>query len=373
MNTKQILSLSEPAARTGNILALLFLTVFTLSAASTAGAQHKTEIRKSENLSSSDVVRLEVAHQDVSITTWNSPKLEAVVKISVKTDKKEDAEKVFSFYDFEIDRSGGRVTVSMDPFKNQVKNMNTNNGVTRVTLKNGDTFSYSNLEVDVEIFTSKKHALELESKFSEISLGDMEASVSIELSSSELKGNDLASLTLEAQFSQLLFNNCRKASIEVKSSDLTMNDVNDVSLECSFSEVEFNNVQTLKLEMQSGDLEVEQVKNVSGKCAFSQVSIEHLTGGITLEAQSTTLNIDKVSGTFEIDLDCDFSTVEIDLDGQGYALEVNAQFSSVETSKGELEPVDQFGQRIEYEGRIGSAGSNSTVSIACNSCSVELK
>ena len=353
-----------------------YLMILVIVGSSTnLNAQTTRDFEDEHPLSAGDIVEISSAHHDININTWDKDMLRIEIHIEVNADSESDAAKVISLYEQSIEKTSWGVSIKLEPFSDKVKNINTSNGKTKMVLKSGETLHYSDLDVEVEIFTSKDHDLKLENSFSNVSLGELNAAADIILFSSSLKANNLNALKLETSFSDALFHDCPTIDVDVNSSEISFHTVKMAKVQSSFSEIEINDLHTIELQSQSDEIEIGRLEAIVGTGAFTSFEIGTVAKTVDLKAQSATVEIAEVeSGFISIDLKSDFSTIEIDLEDDSYQLEVDANFSEVRTSDGEIESEGAFHTGIDYSGVIGNIKSpTSKIKISCNSCEVDLR
>jgi hypothetical protein len=207
---------------------------------------------------------------DTKIETSGTNRVYYELTVHAKAKKPEDLDILKSYFqDLDFSASESRVKLSSDIYAQ----IQTRNSKTIVELKSGEKINLSSLVIEAILKIPPTSSLYLNSRFSNIELGDIHR---LELISydDDIHGNNIdpdTQVLVDARFSRLYFKEAGNANIKVYESTLEFNRIKDANIDSRFSDLEITRTNNLKVESYEDDLSFHETGDLTLSAQFSEV------------------------------------------------------------------------------------------------------
>ncbi|MDX8341513.1 hypothetical protein SLH46_20105 [Draconibacterium sp. IB214405] len=227
---------------------------------------------------------------DIKINTTNDNTVTISTEIKVDASNREDAEKLIAAIEaFEFDQRGNTLDIDTRFYKN----MNSTNGRSTITLLNGDKVKIKDFEIRHEMNIPKSANLNLENKYSSVSLGESSGENKLNLYSSELHAEGFLSVVgLEAKYSKLhveKFND--KANFILYDTDIEFKTAGDINIESKYSKIEGSTAANLEIESYDDKVLIDGFSNLKMDAKYTDLVSEAELEKLSLNLYDCNLKI----------------------------------------------------------------------------------
>ena len=183
---------------------------------------------------------------------------------------REDAEKLMAAIEaFEFDLKGNRMNIDTRFYKS----MNSINGRSTITLLNGDKVKIKDFEIRHEMNIPKSASLNLENKYSSVSIGEIEGENKLNLYNSELRAEGFQStVELEAKYSKLhveKFND--EATFNLYDTDIEFKTAGNITIESKYSKIEGIKAGNLKINSYDDKVLIDGFNNLKMEAKYTDL------------------------------------------------------------------------------------------------------
>lgn len=207
---------------------------------------------------------------DTKIETSGTNRVSYDLNVHATAKKPEDLDVLKNYFqNLDFLASETRVELSSDMYEKR----ETRNSKTIVTLKNGEKINLSSLEIEATLKLPSTSSLFLNTRFSNIELGDVHR---LELISydDEIHGNNIdfeSEVFVDAKFSKLYFNDVGDVIIKAYESTLEFNRIKDATIDSRFSDFEIIRINNLNVESYEDELSFHETGDLTISAKFSVV------------------------------------------------------------------------------------------------------
>jgi len=299
------------------------------------------KISKSYDVSKDATLAVKNKFGKIHCENWDKSSISIEVTITVETSSQDKANKYFDKIDISFSGSSSRVSAS--------------------TNYEDNVFGKNNVEISVDylIYMPASASVELDNKFGDIIIDEVEGSSVIEISYGSLKaaklgGNDNE---IEIKFSEGYIGYVKSADLEIQYSEMEIDEASDMSVESKFSELDIGEIDVLTLESGYDDDYIGKIRDLDVEADFSDVEVKSLEERLVAEIDYGELKVKEMARDFKlIDLSNSFGDANIGFNNEA-SFRLNATVKMGDLSyprdKARLSVVDLSFTSNKYEGVIG--------------------
>lgn len=319
------------------------------------------KISKSYDVNKDATLAIKNKFGKIHCQNWDKNTISIEVTITLEASNQEKANKYFDKISIKFSGSADRVSA--------------------VTSFDDNLFDNNNNEISIDymVMMPKTLGIELDHKFGDIILEEIQGSSMIELGYGSLKANKLSgnSNDLEIKFSEGFIGYLKSASLELKYSELEIDEANDMSAESKFSELNIGKIDVLTLESGYDDDFIGSIRDLDVEAGFSDVEVRSLEERLIADIDYGEIKVKEMGRDFIlIDITNSFSDANIGFHAES-SFRLNATIKMGDLSyprdKARLSVVDLSYTSNKYEGVIGdNQDTSSKVMIEAKNSGVNL-
>lgn len=347
--------------KTLKISLLLLLMGTILGSQAIAKEEFTKKVSKSYDVNKDAVLAIKNKFGKVHCQNWDKNTISIEVIITLEASNQEKANKYFDKISISFTGSADRVSATTSFDDNLFDNNN------------------NEISIDYMVNMPKTIGLELDHKFGDIILEEVQGPTVIELGYGSLKANKLMSNDneLEIKFSEGFIGYVKSADLELKYSELEIDEANDMSAESKFSELNIGKIDVLTLETGYDDDFIGSIRDLDVEAGFSDVEIRSLEERLIADIDYGEIKVKEMGRDFSlIEIYNSFSDANIGFHAES-SFRLNATIKMGDLSyprdKARLSVVDLSYTSNKYEGVIGdNQNTSSKVMIEAKNSGVNL-
>jgi len=347
--------------KTLKISLLLLLMGTILGSQAFAKDEFTKKVSKSFDVNKDAVLAIKNKFGKVHCQNWDKNTISIEVTITLEASNQEKANKYFDKINIAFNGSTDRVSAT--------------------TSFDDNLFDKNNNEISIDYMVNmpKTIGIELDHKFGDIILEEVQGPASIELGYGSLKANKLMSNDneLEIKFSDGFIGYVKSANLELKYSELEIDEANDMSAESKFSELDIRKIDVLTLESGYDDDFIGTIRDLDVEAGFSDVEVRNLEERLVADIDYGELKVKEMGRDFKlVDIYNSFSDANIGFHSES-SFRLNATIKMGDLSyprdKARLSVVDLSYTSNKYEGVVGdNQDTSSKVMIEAKNSGVNL-
>lgn len=305
------------------------------------------EVSKEINMPKSGEIYIENASRALVIKTWDQPKVKITTTVYYSGEDKFTDEEFLEKVNISLRALGNSVKVKSGigfsgsytfsgnapaaAASGMVYSYNSSGGVT-VMNSNGMVLGTKNNQKRVLVVTVPAGSkLDIESKYSDITLPDGITDVSVDITNGNLEAGNLSKLVLRSKYSNANIGNIKNAELEFTNGRFTAQNIDDLDIESKYSTIEAAAVKKTVIRSTNDEYEIEEVNDIRGHKNYGNLRITQLAGAMDIEGINADIKVRKVSASVSsIKLDDKYADIRIPLrDLKNYAVDFTGAYSSV--------------------------------------------
>lgn len=347
--------------KTLKLSVLFFATIF-LSLQSFAFKEEFTKkITKSFDINKDATLVVKNKFGKINCQNWDKNSIAIEVEITVTATSQDKANKYFDKITIDLTGSSSRVSAT--------------------TSFDDNMFSKNDNEISVDYMISMPASIniEIDHKFGDIILDEVNGSSSIEIGYGSLKANKLSNENndLEIKFSDAYIGYVKNADLELKYSELEIDKSQSLSAECKFSEMNIGEIDMITLESGYDDDFIGKVRDIDVEASFSDIEIMSLSERLVADCDYGSIKVKEVKNNFKlIDISNSFSDANIGFNSEAsFRLVATIKMGdlSYPRDKSRLTEVEISYTSSKYEGVVGdNADTSSKVLVDAKNSGVNL-
>lgn len=322
------------------IVATVFLLASSLSGMA-ANEEYKKTISKSFDINKDAVLALTNKFGKIHCQNWDKNTIDIKVEITVDASSQEKADKYFEKIQIEFSGNSSRVSAVTNFDDNMFKN------------NKGD------ISVDYMVSMPSSIGVEIDHKFGDLILENVEGNSSVEIAYGSIKAKNLSgsSNTLEVKFSEGYIGMINNAELELKYGELEIDECKSLSAESKFSTLQIGKVDVLTLESGYDDDVIGSVRDLDVEADFSDVEVRSLVDRLVADFDYGELKVKEIGSGFSlVDISSSFSDANL-----GFHPEASFRLSatikmgdlSYPRDRSRLTEVELSYTSNKYEGLVG--------------------
>lgn len=316
--------------------------------------------------------------EQLELIPWEKNIAKQVVKVSISAVDEKTAQALINALNIDLKKTWwGNIELDLNLNIDSQGKINTNNiqtppGQTAIVLSNGQHFFVNHFEMKVTVYLPMQNALDLESNFSNLSLGNFKSVVKMKLNNVNLKANVLDNLELNAAFSQLSMHTVNTATIQAKNSAFNITQLKTGTISSTFSKYFIEEAHQLDIAASTNDTyQINTIQTISSSnSTFTNYQFGHLYKRMNIVATNGDVSLNNLAPNFEeLTLHNKFSTIKVNVhDLPDFRLTNTSTFTEVSY----CEPLNQTNESSASSKQYfkGKPDSNHHINITCNNCNI---
>ena len=326
-------------------IGLVVSSLFMLGLSST-NAQELVGINASSNLngntSSSKEISVEVnagrgadvyidnTSRTLEIKTWSESKVKVVTTVYFDGDgNKLSDEEWFEKLNIGVKSLGNSVRIKAGTLSS--------GGSVEVM---GNTYSWSSGIGDgnnsgtkrmITIYVPKDNKLEIESKYSDITIDDNINKLTADITNGNLDVQDVNGLTLRSKYANVSSGNLQTAEVEFTNGHFSTKEVGEIDLDTKYSTVDIASANKINLVSTNDDYDIEEVSDIQGQKNYGNLRISKLNKSIEMDGTNADIKVRSISPSTEtIKFDNKYADIRLPLRNvKNYTINYIGAYSTV--------------------------------------------
>ncbi len=345
-------------------IALLGATLVSLSYGQVS---HEKTIKKSYKTTTDPEVSIINKYGKVYVEQWDKDSVSFKIEVEMTSKNHLKLSKMRNSLDFEFDKSGQYITA--------VTTIQKSGPVIIHDL--GDLLTKEDrLKIDYTVKVPKGTILNIDNKYGNVYLPDLNNRAQITLSHGDLRVNSInVHCSLEVHFGDVSIKNFEKGLLKISYGDCRIRKANNIVINSKNSEIRVAQVNKIRFDSKRDKVILEKVGSVNGEFDFSKVRINNLQTRAYMNMKFGELIVDRLAPGFEaITSTSKFTDFEIHTgDESRFKLDLVHRKVDVTLPKASLSHKTKFIDKHEFEhwtGQIGSGTTESKISIQAENSEV---
>jgi len=276
-----------------SVFTTILLGVLLLFASKTVLSQNyeaEKTLSKSAGVPENVTINISNHSGDIDFTTTNENMVSIHSEIKVTTREKEDADRLIrAIENFEFKLSGNMMNIDTRFYKS----MNTINGRSTITLLNGDKIKIKDFEIKHKISIPKAAILNLQNKYSDVSMESLNGEVKLNLYSSKLSAENFASeVNIESKYSKLYVGDFKdKTKLNLYDTDIVFKTAGDLTIESKYSKFEGDKAGSLTINSYDDDFAIDEFTDLKFEAKYSDLVSEAVLNSLDLNLYDSDVKI----------------------------------------------------------------------------------
>lgn len=256
---------------------------------------------------------------EVIVRVWNEDSVRVMVNIVASGKSAETVQKNMERIDVSFRSVGDLITVSTVVSKGS--------GMFKELLSEVDDYSKSilgsnGLSVNYEIWLPSDFNLNIENKFGNIYMADLDSRISIDLAHGDLKANKLnGQVSIKHSFGKNNIDYINNGTLIFRGAQSKIRDAHMLNIESSSSEIELDKIDYVQLNSRNDKIYIAEVKEIVGDGTFSDLSADVLISSANLNFNYGDIYFTRIQRDFKsISLIGKSADINIILDQASYIL-----------------------------------------------------
>lgn len=302
------------------------------------------EVSKEITVSKTSEIYIENASRAIVIKTWDQPKVKVTTTVYYDGETKLTDDEWLEKVNLSLKTLGSSVkiksgtvngnnltysysTKSDAPFSSSI----TSGGVAVFNGSGQNIGTKSNLKRIVTVTVPAGSKLDIESKYSDVTLPAGVGDVNVDITNGNLEAENLGKLSLRSKYSNANIGDVKTAEVEFSNGRFSAKNIDDLDIESKSSTIEMASARKMVLRSTSDDYELEEAGEVRGRKAYGNLRITKLNGSLEVDGMNADMKIRKVGPALSlIKIDDKYADIRIPLrETKNYAVDFTGRYSSV--------------------------------------------
>ena len=351
-------------------LAILFVLGFIPSVSS--GKQNEFVKEYKKDFAAGTGTQLEISNKygNVDIKDWNNPTIAIEVKVIVRCDNKEKADRIFESILIHFAQEGDIIRATTE-FKDNISD-----------LFRGFNDDEKSLEVNYSVFMPKTVPLNLSNKYGSVFINELTSTSTIDVKYGKLTVNKILHDSQQPLtkvvlgYSNATIQECKWMKMEIKYSKIQIAQSKAVIVQSKYSKVYVDNGSSLICESKYDTYELGKLNNLVATAGYTHFKIVDLSNKLQIESKYSDVEIANVPAGFEqLKIDNSYGSYKIGIvQNASYRIDGNARYCKINYPENNGR-VNQFNENnlMKVTGLIGKdEGTKSSVVVNSSYGNVKL-
>ena len=360
-----------------NLFSLIFGFLLLFSVQSQASNPQKRDFYKTFNktfdLKAADLVQISNRYGHVNVKTWAKNQVAYNVKVTVRAETEQEAQKTFNRININFSNGSGFVkgeTIIAEASSNS-------------WWGGWNSNSSCDFTIDYEVMMPASQALEVQNKYGNTALAALNSNVTVEQKYGNLTAAKVNNLNLNLAYGnsdvetandiiasiaygKLKTINSRNLELKTKYSGLTLGKVNNLKTTSSYDDYKVDNAQNITIDSRYGDFVIQNVDNITVKGDYTDFNVQTLDKNAEFVTTYGDVRFGKVSKDFQnISVKGSYTDVTILTDpAASFQIDASGSYSDIRNGVALKSSTKiERGQTKELRGVVGNANTKSNIKI----------
>jgi hypothetical protein len=246
-----------------------------------------------------------------------------------------------------------------------------NEGTVSARTAFSDRFkSNQNFKINYTINIPIDRGLDIENKFGDVTLGNLEASGKFSIQYGNIYGRNLKApanepIKMELKFGNATFSAINRLDAKIDYSKFSAGNIEEADLNTQYSIIKIDDLKTLNVASKYDNYTIQSVVNAEVESKFTGWTIDFMKSNFRMNTQYGDVKIGKTGETFEnIRLENSYGNINITIPaGIGYQLQSETHFCEIRFPNAEVSKRIEDNNRTSILATIGKANSPARVQI----------
>ena len=312
------------------------------------GELKSKEVSKEISVSKSADIYIENSSRGIVVKTWDQQKVKVTTTIyydgETKLTDDEWLEKVnlslktlgssVKIKSGSVGGNGGFYNTSPTIVNNGTLSLGNSFGSGGVAVFNGNgqnIGSKTNLKRIVTITVPAGSKLDIESKYSDVTLPAGIGDVNVDITNGNLEADNLNKLVLRSKYSNANVGDVKTAELEFSNGRFSAKNIDDLDIESKYSTIEMASAKKMVMRSTNDEFELEEAGEVRGRKTYGNLRITKLDGSLEMDGSNANVKIRKVGSALSlIKIDDKYADIRIPLrETKNYSVDFAGTYSSV--------------------------------------------
>ena len=260
------------------------------------------ELSKEVDAPQNGEIFLENASRNIQIKTWDQQKVKVTTTVFYEENAKLSDEALWENANLSLKAIGSSVKIKSGTtgYGSYSYSFSTASGFNSIQQGQNATVAASpgvyintrnNSKMLVTITIPAGYKLDIESKYSDITLPARMGDLSVVIANGSMEGENLGNLKLRSKYANIYLGNIANADIELSNGRFSAKNINELALDSKYSSTELASVKKLDLKSNNDEVEVEEAGDINGRKNYGNLRITHLTGSLDMEGSNADIRI----------------------------------------------------------------------------------
>lgn len=291
-----------------------FALLFAVSQAFASGAEYSKTVKKAWLKNSVTALQITNKFGEVRINDMGGDSISIRVTITIDNGSESKAKSLLSKININFEKTGSIVMAT-------------------TTIE--ENFNGNNFSIDYLVNVPKNRDLEINNKYGNVILNELEAKGNFDVSYGNFTAGKLTApsdkqISLSVNYGKANFEIANKIEMEIKHSELFAYEIGRTSLETNYSTFNIKKIGSAEIESKYDTYSIEEIGNMSAESKYTSYKIGLVTEKLSLETGYGSVRIDKVDSKFkEIDVTNSYGGINIGLGELNYKLKADCDYCDV--------------------------------------------
>jgi hypothetical protein len=197
--------------------------------------------------------------------------------------------------------------------------------------------------------------IDIESKYSDITLPGTIGDVNVDITNSNLEAENLNKFTVRSKYSNINVGDVKQAEVEFSNGRFSAKSIDDLDIESKSSTVEMAMVKKIVLRSSNDEYEIEEAGEIRARKSYGNLRVTKLNNSLELDGSNADVKVRKVGAALSLlKIDDRYAAVRIPLrETKNYFVDFSGNYSSV---YGDFEKVPSTVKEKEGESTVIVSG-----------------
>ncbi len=255
-------------------------------------------------------IYIENTQRTIIVKTW----AEAKVKVTTTVYYEGDATKVsdeewFEKLNLSVKSLGNSIRVKSGTVStsgsyttgNGTYNWSSGSAGVAIFNSDGDNIgTKSNVKRYVTVYIPEGNKVDVESKYSDISISNNLSKLSADITNGSLDIQDVSNFTLRSKYANVTTGNLKNAEVEFINGRFTAKDIEDLDIDTKYSTIEIASVKKATIRSTNDEYEIEEAGVIQGRKNYGNFRISKLNNSIEMDGTNADVKVRNIAATVDL-------------------------------------------------------------------------
>ncbi len=285
-------------------------------------------------------IYIEITSRNIVVKSWDQQKVKVSTTVYYEGEGKLSDDEWFEKVNLSLKTLGTSVKIKSGTiggssvfFSNggSVSSTSTTSGVAIFNGAGQNVGTKANMKRIVTVYVPAGSKLDVESKYSDVTLPDVSGDVNVDITNGNIEGGSFSKLILRSKYSNINIGDVKTAEVEMTNGRFSAKTIDDLDIDSKYSTVEMASVKKITLRSTNDEYELEDAGEVRGRKNYGNLRITKLNTSLELDGSNADVKVRKVgAGLGLVKIDDRYADVRIPLrDTKNYTVDFAGNYSSV--------------------------------------------